>query len=119
MADGPDLIIDIKRKRFGDGPDLFADFKATIAGASIVALVGPSGIGKSTLLRLIAGIDNDYDGQILIGGTEASVAPPAGFVFQDSRLLPWLTATENIRAARPATTDAEAENLLARVGLSS
>ncbi|MDR1285638.1 MAG: ABC transporter ATP-binding protein [Campylobacteraceae bacterium] len=65
-----------------------------------VSIVGPSGCGKSTLLRLIAGLDNDYQGEILlqnkrISGTSLS----RGIVFQDHRLLPWLTLKENISIA--------------------
>ena len=66
---------------------------------------------------MIAGIDNDYEGTIGIDGVPAADAQPAGFVFQDTRLLPWLTAEDNIRVVREATTSAEARELLARVGL--
>ncbi|MDR1615314.1 MAG: ABC transporter ATP-binding protein [Campylobacteraceae bacterium] len=65
-----------------------------------VSIVGPSGCGKSTLLRLIAGLDSDYQGEILlqnerVKGTSLS----RGIVFQDHRLLPWLTLKENISIA--------------------
>lgn len=115
---GPELNIDIHEKRFaGLEAPLLADFRLDIAAGTIVALVGPSGVGKSTLLRMIAGIDSDFSGRISIGGTPSHAASPAGYVFQDARLLPWLTASENIRAVRQATTRHEARALLARVGL--
>jgi NitT/TauT family transport system ATP-binding protein/sulfonate transport system ATP-binding protein len=118
MADGPRLSIDIVEKRFPVLPvALLADFHLTIEPGQVVALVGPSGVGKSSILRLVAGIDTDFDGAISIDGVDASRAPPAGFVFQDSRLLPWLSALDNIRAVRTETTEAEARNLLGRVGL--
>jgi NitT/TauT family transport system ATP-binding protein/sulfonate transport system ATP-binding protein len=66
---------------------------------------------------MIAGVDTDFDGTILIGGRPAEDCPPAGFVFQDARLLPWLTSARNVAAVNPATTAAEAARLLARVGL--
>lgn len=118
MATGPALNIHIADKRFAAaGPALFADLRLDIAPASTVALVGPSGVGKSSLLRLIAGIDHQFAGSITIDGVAAHAAPPPGFVFQNPRLLPWLSALDNIRAVRPGCTLAEAQAALARVGL--
>ena len=118
MAPGPGLTISIAEKRFpGATPPLFVDFHLDIAPGSVIALLGPSGIGKSTLLRLIAGIDRDFTGTITIDGTPAHEAPAPGFVFQDSRLLPWLTARDNVRAASPAMSAQTADAALARVGL--
>jgi NitT/TauT family transport system ATP-binding protein/sulfonate transport system ATP-binding protein len=118
MATGPELKIDIAEKRFPGTPDaLFAGLQLDIAPSSVVALVGPSGIGKSTLLRMIAGIDTDFSGSVEIGGQAARAAPTPGFVFQDPRLLPWLTAIDNIRAADPDCTHEQALEVLGRVGL--
>ena len=118
MAPGPGLTISIAEKRFpGSDMPLFADFQLTVAAGSVVALHGPSGIGKSTLLRLIAGIDRDVTGTIHIDGIPAHEAPPPGFVFQDPRLLPWLTVRDNIRAASPTMSAETADAALARVGL--
>lgn len=120
MAHGPGLTIAIAEKRFpGAGTPLFADFRLDIAPGSIVALHGPSGVGKSTLLRLIAGIDRDFTGSIAIDGLAPHQAPPPGYVFQDPRLLPWLTARDNVRAAAPAILPAVADAALARVGLAA
>lgn len=118
MANGPRVDIDIVEKRYAlTTVPLLADFHLTVEPSTVVALVGRSGVGKSSLLRMIAGVDQDYSGRIAIDGVDAADAPPAGFVFQDARLLPWLTALENIRAVRRETTEAEANDLLRRVGL--
>lgn len=118
MAIGPGLNIVIGEKRFAqvEAP-LFAGLDLDIAPSSVVALIGPSGIGKSTLLRMIAGIDNDFVGTIGIGGVAAKDAPAPGFVFQDPRLLPWLTAIDNVRAANPRCGRAQALDTLRQVGL--
>ena len=120
MASGPHLILDITRKQFTTLPaPLMLEFKLDVAPSSVVALVGPSGVGKSTLLRLVAGVDRDYEGRIVIDGTDAASAPPPGFVFQDPRLLPWLTAEDNLRAVRADLSREAARTLLARVGLAA
>ena len=118
MARGPGLRIDIAELRFpGAEAPLFGDFHLEIAPGSVVALHGPSGVGKSTLLRLIAGVERRYTGNITVDGVPVHRAPPPGFVFQDSRLLPWLTARDNIRAIDPAMSAQTADAALASVGL--
>lgn len=115
---GPDVNIDIAEKRFPAlDATLFEGFRLTIAPSTVLAIVGPSGVGKSSLLRMIAGIDNGFSGSIRVGGVPAAAASPPGYVFQDSRLLPWLTAAENISAIRNGNTREQARQLLARVGL--
>jgi sulfonate transport system ATP-binding protein len=63
-----------------------------------VALVGTSGSGKTTLLRIIAGIEGATGGRLTLRG-DAVTGPrrDVGVVFQEPRLMPWLTARENIR----------------------
>lgn len=118
MATGPRLNIAIAEKRFaGAATPLFAGLELEIAPSSVVALVGPSGVGKSTLLRMMAGIDKDFSGSLTVDGVPAANAPTPGFVFQDPRLLPWLTAAGNIGVADAAFTAEQAGTALKRVGL--
>lgn len=118
MARGPGLSLQIREKRFGgSAAPLFVDFSLEMTGGNVVAVLGPSGVGKSTLLRLVAGIDTQFSGSISIDGVPAAAASPPGFVFQDPRLLPWLTAAENVRTARHGMTRGTAEVLLEQVGL--
>jgi ABC-type nitrate/sulfonate/bicarbonate transport system ATPase subunit len=111
------LSIAIREKRFGEGPALFEDFRLEVATGSVVALLGPSGVGKSSLVRMLAGIDSAFEGTILIDGVPAAEAPPPGLVFQDARLLPWLSAIDNVRASDAKMSRATALTALARVGL--
>jgi len=83
----------------GRGGEVVALAGATfdVGAGEFVALVGPSGCGKSTLLRCIAGLDTDYTGTVHVG--ERLVDRPStqtGMVFQEHRLLPWLTVRQNI-----------------------
>ena len=118
MATGPAVTIALTQMRFSTAAvPLFGTLKLDVAPGEVLALIGPSGVGKTTLLRMIAGLEQGYEGQILVGGKPVALAPPPGFVFQDARLLPWLDAAANLRAVRPGLTDAELEGFLARVGL--
>jgi ABC-type nitrate/sulfonate/bicarbonate transport system ATPase subunit len=76
------------------------DVSLSVRDGEFVAIVGASGCGKSTLLRLILGLDRADSGEVRIDGKP--VRGPGldrGIVFQEHRLLPWLTAESNIAAA--------------------
>ena len=77
--------------------DVLHDVTLDAEPGSFISLVGSSGRGKSTLLRLIVGLDPTYDGRILLDGEPIrGTSLRRGIVFQDHRLLPWLTLSENI-----------------------
>lgn len=119
MATDVAVRVDIRSRDYpGPTGRLFTDLSFRMAEGEVLALIGASGVGKSALLRMIAGIDTSFDGTIRVFGRPADAAPPPGFVFQDPRLLPWLDAVENIRAVSPRTSVAEARALLADMGLS-
>lgn len=118
MATGPGLKISIDKKRYpGSAAPTLSGFKAEIAPGSITAILGPSGIGKSTLLRIIAGIDSDFSGYVTINGQPAAEAAPPGFLFQDPRLLPWLTTLDNVRTAGTGVSTEQAMVALGKTGL--
>jgi sulfonate transport system ATP-binding protein len=68
-----------------------------IAEERVVGIIGPSGCGKSTLLRLLAGLDHPSAGDIRLDG-EGIQGPrqDIGIVFQEPRLMPWLTVADNV-----------------------
>lgn len=69
----------------------------SIREGEFVSIVGSSGCGKSTLLRIISGLENGYSGEVKIGGKK--IGGPGldrGMVFQEHRLIPWLTVEENV-----------------------
>lgn len=116
MASGAELKADIAEKSFGQNT-LLEGLRIEVPAGQVVALIGPSGVGKSTVLRMIAGIDTAYEGRILVDGVAPSAAEVPGFVFQDPRLLPWETALGNLLAVKPDLPPDEGRKLLAAVGL--
>ncbi|WP_295446867.1 ABC transporter ATP-binding protein [uncultured Thiodictyon sp.] len=91
-----------------------------VPGGEIVSLVGPSGCGKSTLLRIVAGLDTQYCGTVRIKGAPPQVhSPDVGLIFQEPRLMPWLTVAENIgfELGRLGDRHPRVKELLAEVGL--
>ena len=110
------------------------DVNLHVASGDYVSITGASGSGKSTLMHILGLLDTLTGGQYLLGGTDVSCLPPRalsrlrseqiGFIFQGFRLLPGMTALENVALPLalqgvPRTERLErAEQALARVGLS-
>jgi iron(III) transport system ATP-binding protein len=123
------LSFDGVTQRFG-GVTALKNVSLTVAPGEIVALLGQSGCGKTTLLRLAAGVERPSAGRVLLEGRDVSspgrfVEPErrgVGLVFQDYALFPHLTVLENVRfGLQSRVQDAEAEatalRAIARVGL--
>ena len=92
----PLLDLDIRRKAFGQAL-ILQGLRQQIHRGEVVALVGASGCGKSTLLRIVCGLERQYEGRILLDGVPvAGLSRDIGFIFQEPRLFPWLTVTENV-----------------------
>ncbi len=99
------------------------DINFSILKGEFICIVGGSGCGKSTMLRAMAGLDPDYEGNILIDGKEVRTPKKErGMVFQEARLFPWLTVEENVVFAlnegSPEEKKEKARKCLELVGLS-
>jgi sulfonate transport system ATP-binding protein len=91
------LVLDRLAKIYPNGVHALERFSAEIKLGEIVAIIGGSGCGKSTLLRAVAGLDRATRGtvtldEIVITGPHAKI----GIIFQEPRLLPWLSVADNI-----------------------
>ncbi|MBW8037424.1 amino acid ABC transporter ATP-binding protein [Lactobacillus helveticus] len=84
-------------KEFNNRP-ILKDISFTLNDGEIMAIVGPSGVGKTTLLRIIAGLETKDSGEILIDG-QAYDSGKVGVVFQDYNLFPNLNVLQNITLA--------------------
>lgn len=102
-----DVEVQVANKVFGATP-ILQDIRFTLERGRTTALLGPSGIGKTTLLRIIAGLDPQFEGSV-------AVPPRIGMVFQEPRLLPWFSTLRNIEIV--GTTGERAAALLDQVGL--
>ncbi len=110
------------------GPAVIVEgFNLDIGKGEFIALIGHSGCGKSTVLSMLAGLNEISDGNVVLDGHEIEgPGPDRGVVFQSPCLLPWMTAFQNVmlgvRQVYPHGSKEEqreiAEYYLARVGLS-
>lgn len=115
-------------KKFKDR-QILSDFNLTVEENKILAIVGPSGGGKTTLLRMLAGLEKIDSGEIIYNGEslpidELEKRNLLGFVFQDFQLFPHLTVLENLVLSPIKTMNMEKNNaekkaieLLEKLGL--
>ncbi len=84
---------EIKDKAFS----VLEEINLSVSPGEFVSIVGTSGCGKTTLLRLIVGLGDEYQGNILLDGKRINgPSLNRGIVFQEPRLLPWLTVEKNV-----------------------
>jgi NitT/TauT family transport system ATP-binding protein len=124
----PTLAVDHVSHSFAkpDGSRLpvLADVDVNISQGQRVALVGPSGCGKTTLLRILSGLVAPSEGTVRVNGKRVTGADQGlGYVFQNDRLLPWLTVRENVafglraRGASKRSAHARADEMISLVSL--
>lgn len=112
------LEIKVHEKRYpGSHEAVLAELDLCLQNGEFCALIGPSGAGKTTLLQMISGLDTDYDGDIRVEDQEGQT-PRVGYMFQDARLMPWLTALDNVCLAASGDRD-KAYSALQSVGLAA
>ena len=122
-----EIVVRNVSKSYGYGPlatQVVDDCSFTIEANKFTVMIGPSGVGKSTLIRLIAGFDKPTQGEILASG-EPVTGPGKDrlVVFQETALFPWMTTAKNVlygpkaRGEASAATRILADFLLDKVGL--
>ena len=116
------LTLSAISKTYANGTQALSNVSLSVEAGEIIALVGGSGCGKTTLLRLISGLEHPTSGKAMIDGESIEAPHPAvGVAFQEARLLPWLSVADNIGfglADLPkADREERVERALLRVGL--
>jgi nitrate/nitrite transport system ATP-binding protein len=122
------LRIEGLSKTFTADKPVFSDVSFTLAQGEFVCIIGHSGCGKTTILNVLAGLDQASSGHVFMDGRE--VAGPSlerGVVFQSHALMPWLTVRKNIAFAvesrwpdwSAAQVSAQVEKYVAQVGLTA
>ncbi|MGW1074530.1 ABC transporter ATP-binding protein [Streptomyces sp. NPDC002537] len=98
----------------------------TVERGEFVAVVGPTGCGKSTTLTLVSGLEEPTEGEVLVGGEPVTgIRPEVGFVFQQDAVFPWRTVLSNVmagprfRGMPKAEARTRALDWLGRVGLAA
>lgn len=99
---GENVTITIKNlskvfERDGEKTEAIRNLSLNVIQGQLLCIVGPTGCGKTTLLRIVAGLEKPTSGTVLLDGQEIS-SPSAdrGMVFQEFALFPWRTVTGNI-----------------------
>ena len=114
------LELAVQQKRYSNSQQaVLGDLQCQIAAGQLVAIVGPSGTGKTTLLNMIAGLEAAPVGAISLNGQPLQGQPDCrlGYIFQQPRLLPWMTVLDNLRLTAPERSDTDIRAMLALVGL--
>ncbi|SQB20589.1 aliphatic sulfonates transport ATP-binding subunit [Citrobacter koseri] len=117
LNQGTPLLLNAVTKQYADNTVL-NQLDLHIPAGQFVAVVGRSGGGKSTLLRLLAGLESPTAGELLAGTTPlAEIQDDTRMMFQDARLLPWKSVIDNVGLGLKGGWRDAARQALAAVGL--
>lgn len=117
LTQGIPLLLNGVNKHYGDNAVL-KGLDLHIAAGQFIAVVGRSGGGKSTLLRLLAGLESPNSGELLAGNTPlAQIQNDTRMMFQDARLLPWKSVIDNVGLGLKGPWREAAQQALRSVGL--
>jgi sulfonate transport system ATP-binding protein len=113
---GSRVLLEGVRKDFGSR-NVLTGLHVSVQPGEFLAIVGHSGGGKSTLLRLLAGLDPPTEGRVLVGGVPPVPGGPVRMMFQEPRLLPWKSVRANVGLGLGRGWHAAADQMLRQVGL--
>lgn len=116
------IQIDIAAKTYRQDHDrsdllVLSGISFNVEANQFCCIVGPSGCGKTSLLNIVSGLDEDFEGRVSIDGGAPMSGPPPGYMFQSSRLMPWLTVRENVELVLAASDKTKVDALLREIGL--
>ncbi|KAA8325987.1 high affinity arginine ABC transporter (ATP-binding protein) [Leuconostoc carnosum] len=123
-------MLEIKKltKKY-DTNTIFRDLNLTVNDGEVLSIIGPSGIGKTTLIKILAGLETANSGHIMLNGDELPVDgtrfdAKVGLIFQDFNLFPQYTVIENItlapinvRKTDKVVARQQANNILTTLGM--
>lgn len=115
-----ELDIAIKNKCYANNSSVvLKEVEFNVEPGEFIAIIGPSGSGKTTLLNMLSGLEDSTAQTILCNKKpiDGFKEIQLGYIFQQPRLMPWLTVTENIQLVLPTTQEIKIETLLTQVGL--
>ena len=119
-----DLFVNIISKGYEDKNqntynNAIKDMEFIVPQGQFCCLVGPSGCGKTTLLNLLSGLDTKLEGSIKYQDGTSPNEWPIGYMFQEPRLMPWLTVKQNVSIVTNQTSEelSHSEELINEMGL--
>tara|TARA_R110002124_G_scaffold205832_3_gene372355 strand:- start:2191 stop:2931 length:741 start_codon:yes stop_codon:yes gene_type:complete len=114
-----EINVRIENKQYVHGTSVLEHIEFDLASGEFMAIVGPSGCGKTTVLNMISGIEPSKSGSVILDGEplNTQTSTRIGYIFQQPRLMPWLTVEQNLTLVKPSVDQDTISELLKSVGL--